>query len=342
MHKVLLPIGLLLFVMLMIHACLPVARSGSEPGPKISPHIEKRTAERTTWVEPITGMVFVWIPGGSYVMGQSHLEKRMLLEAVGLATYQQWYADESPSHTVSLDDFWIGRTEVTLAQFQRFVQDADYKTDAEKQGFSMMWKGGWLLRPGYTWRQIASTLDHRHPVANVSWNDAKAMAKWLSIKHRRFFRLPTETEWEYACRAGTGSTRFWGDSSAKACQYANLADVSSSTRFSTMAGHDCDDGYIASSPVGAFLPNGFGLYDMLGNVWEWCEDWYGEDYYKSSPKQSPPGPLTGKYRIMRGGFWLSKPGDARSANRSREVPHGRSDTYGFRLVMVSGVVGCDH
>jgi formylglycine-generating enzyme required for sulfatase activity len=176
--------------------------------------------------------------------------------------------------------------------------------------------------------------DSRHPVTHVSWNDAKAMAKWLSKENDMLFRLPSEAEWEYVCRAGTKTTRFWGDTVNDACNYANAADRKVQQQFRDLTIHNCNDGYTYTSPVMSFSANRFGLYDVLGNVWEWCEDIYDENYYDESPENSPKGPSKGNFRVMRGGFWGSKPSDLRCANRSREAPQGRSDTYGFRLVIV--------
>lgn len=191
-----------------------------------------------------------------------------------------------------------------------------------------------MMKKGYNWHMVDFDQNPNHPAVNVSWNDAKAMAQWLSEQYDVFVRLPTEAEWEYACRAETRTIRFWGDAPVEACIYANIADQRARKRFKDLTIHGCDDGYIYTSPVRSFRSNRYGLYDMLGNVWEWCEDRYDENYYDKSPKNNPIGPSYGSYRVMRGGFWGSEPSDLRCANRSREAPQGRGDTYGFRLAIV--------
>ena len=141
-------------------------------------------------------------------------------------------------------------------------------------------------------------------MVRVSWKEARGFAEWLSGRGEGRFRLPTEAEWEYAARAGTRTERFWGNDANAACRYANVYD----RRGESVLGfdwshHDCADGYAVSAPVGSFEPNGFGLRDMLGNVWEWVRDRYGGKYYASASRQNPHGPSAGSERVGRGGGW---------------------------------------
>jgi len=290
--------------------------------------------EGQVWREQLVDMEFVWVEGGCFKMGQTDSEKKHLLKESGGIKYDQWYGDELPLHRICVDGFWVGKTEVTRSQFRRFVLATGYQTDAEKQGFSLIWRGEWMVKQGDNWHQVEFDQNLNHPVVNVSWNDAKAMAQWLTEQYDVPVRLPTEAEWEYACRAETDAIRFWGDAPGEACLYANIADQRAQNRFEELMIHTCDDGHIYTSSVRSFRSNGYGLYDMLGNVWEWCEDRYDENYYHESPRSNPMGPSHGIYRVMRGGFWGSEPSDLRCANRSREAPQGRSDTYGFRLAIV--------
>jgi formylglycine-generating enzyme required for sulfatase activity len=169
-----------------------------------------------------------------------------------------------------------------------------------------------------------------HPVERVSWNDAAEFCNKLSElpeekKAGRVYRLPTEAEWEYACRAGTKSTFCFGNSisSRQANFDGNFA----------YGGADKGEFLQKTTPVGSYKPNEFGLFDMHGNVWQWCADWYREEYYKSSPKKNPEGPSSGDYRVMRGGSWLSDGWWLRSANRGKSLPGGREDGVGFRVAV---------
>jgi len=287
------------------------------------------------WKEPTTGMEFVWVPGGCYEMGQTEKEKQKLLKTVGDETYKKHFSDEIPRHNVCVNGFWIGKYEVTLGQFRRFIDDTGYQTDADKEGFSWIWNGKWEKKEGYNWQKTGFKQEENHPVVNVSWDDAKAFSKWLSDKKGNNFRLPTEAEWEYACRAGTKTSRFWGDNPEDACKYANVYDITSKrvSKFK-WANHKCDDGYGNTSPVGSFNPNKFGIYDMLGNVYEWCEEWHGKDYYKKSPKHNPKGPSNGSYRVLRGGSWGDSPWGVRCANHGRNYPGYRLNVDGFRVLLV--------
>jgi formylglycine-generating enzyme required for sulfatase activity len=200
--------------------------------------------------------------------------------------------DEQPVHKVMLSGFEIGRFEVTNAQ---------YKTFAEATG-----------RSSAEWRQYYKPGKENFPVLNVSWADAQAYCAWLQAETGRSYRLPTEAEWEYAARAGTQNAFIHGN------------------KLSHREAHfDNKDG---PGRIGRFKPNRFGLYDTLGNVWEWCADWYGEDYYQKSPDKNPQGPTTGQYRVLRGGSWLSTKQLCRVANRSWYNPGYILDGRGFRIV----------
>ena len=191
----------------------------------------------------------------------------------------------------------------------------------------------------------------------ISWNDAQAFVRWLNNKEEGIYRLPyrlplgindlfekfqtltkegqgayrlpTEAEWEYAVRAGSDTVFFWGNDADGACRYANLADQTAKRTFSGWTTFDCEDGYVYTAPVGGFQPNAWGLYDMSGNVWEWCQDWYG--VYSSGSVNDPTGDDGGSSRAFRGGSWCSRPGDVRCADRGRYKPGLRSPDLGFRL-----------
>jgi formylglycine-generating enzyme required for sulfatase activity len=202
----------------------------------------------------------------------------------------------------------MGKLEVSNEQYRR------YKTSHDSKGY----KGHNLNG------------DHQ-PAVNVSWNDARAYAMWLTEKGGGRFRLPTEAEWEYAARAGTETTRYWGDDSDKACRYANVADQSAKWEWSSWSIHDCDDGYKVTAPVGSYQANGFALHDMLGNVWEWVNDWYNENAYLKAYKKNPQGSISGVRRVLRGGSWGNRPAGVRADYRGRNTPGFRGNGLGFRL-----------
>jgi formylglycine-generating enzyme required for sulfatase activity len=170
-------------------------------------------------------------------------------------------------------------------------------------------------------------------VVLVSWNDAKAFCEWLSRRDRRTYRLPTEAEWEYACRARS-TTRYWnGDDQEGLARIANVADGTAKQKFSDWTTITARDGHVFTAPVGSFPANPFGLHDMHGNVWEWCADWYDSEYYENSPAADPQGPGSGSSRVLRGGSWSSAPSNGRCALRSNFTPDGRYSNDGFRLVL---------
>ena len=265
--------------------------------------------------EKTTGMEFVFVPGGCFQMGQTDTEKAQLLKEVSEKEYNQWFARELPRHQVCVKGFWMGKYEVTNSQYRRFKADHDSQSYDGK-----------------------SLNGDDQPVVMVSWNDAQAFTAWLTKQGGGEFRLPTEAEWEYAARGGTETIRYWGDDPkhTQACQYANVHDRTSKQAFSgfTWQEHDCNDGYAVTAPVGQFEPNAFGLYDMLGNVWEWQSDTYHDSYDGAPNDGSIWGSLGDKKanRLLRGGSWLNEPYNVRGANRSGVGPDGQNVNFGFRLV----------
>ncbi|NQT14801.1 MAG: formylglycine-generating enzyme family protein, partial [Planctomycetes bacterium] len=220
--------------------------------------------------------------------------------------------------------------------FQQFVDDTGYRTDAETDG-----RGGWgyerdgvLERRDFNWRNIGFPQAFNHPVANISWNDASSFCDWLSRKEGKRYYLPSEAAWEYACRAGT-TTRYWcGDDPESLADVANFADPAKKPYFARQTSSDGlrrSDGYAFSAPVGRYPSNAFGLYDMHGNVHEWCGDWYDSEYYGRSREADPTGLASGQKRVVRGGSWDLGPYVGRSADRGKFLPSLRSSSTGFRV-----------
>jgi len=275
--------------------------------------------------DPTTGMEFVRIEGGCFQMGSPSSEKDR-------------ESDEGPQHRVCVDDFFAGKYEVTVGQWREFVRSSGYRTEAErdvkKDGCYSVKGGKWKYYDGRYWDNVGFPQRDSQPVVCVSYNDVEKFIHWLRRQNGKEFRLPTEAEWEYAARGGTTTVRFWGDGESSACRYANVAgkDHNRSKYF------PCDDGNEFSAPVGSFRANDFGLYDMLGNVWEWTSDWYSSDYYADSPLSNPPGASSGLFRIFRGGGWFLRPAFVRSAFRNRSFSWNRRSYMGFRLVFSSRAV----
>ena len=171
--------------------------------------------------------------------------------------------------------------------------------------------------------KVAGTETKRYPVENISWNDAMAFCKALSEKDRRSYRLPTEAEWEYACRAGTTTEFSCGDEFS--CDDANCREWPWPYKLPQILG------LYRPITVGSYAPNPFGLYDMHGNVWQWCADWYDSDYYLLERSLDPTGPRVGKERVVRGGSFDSPPVDCRSAARWHMDPKGCGATIGLRV-----------
>ena len=237
--------------------------------------------KKPPYTEPTTGMEFVYVLGGCFKMGHPKSEKLQ------------------KQHRVCVHNgggFWVGKYEVTQAQWEKIMgsNPSDFK-GADR------------------------------PVEQVSWNDAQAFLQKLNAtagagsEPALTFRLPTESEWEYAARAGTQTDYSFGDDPAQLGDYAWYLENS---------GHQ-------THPVGQKQPNDFGLHEMYGNVWEWCQDWHDETYYVKSPKDNPQGPSSGYHRLLRGGSWGDGPDVMHSAFRYRSVPDRQFSDIGFRVVAVS-------
>ena len=207
---------------------------------------------------------------------------------------EDWMKRSRPVHRVQLDAFYMDVHEVTVGQFKQFVEQSGYK-------YRVNWDSVAKYSPG-----------DDYPMIYVNWNDAIAYAKWAGK------RLPTEAEWEYAARGGLVGKRYPGGDEISHDD-ANYGDTGGKDKWG-----EC-------SPVGSFEANEYGLYDMAGNVWEWCQDRYGENYYSSSPAKNPPGPDTGSYRVLRGGSWTFNTNVLRVAVRNRNRPAFRNYN-GFRCV----------
>ena len=233
---------------------------------------------------------------------------------------------EKPIHEVTLSDFCMGETEVTVALFRAFISETGYRTDAEKEGLAFQfmqvdneWK--WNKVNGLNWMHdsegnVRNRSKDNHPVVYVSWNDAKEFCKWLSRKTGNTFRLPTEAEWEYAARGGDKS---------KGCKYAGSNSISDVAWWYRNSGDN-------THPVKMKKANALGLYDMSGNVCEWCEDWYGS--YSSFTQIDPKGPSSGSHRVSRGGYYFGGALSCRVSDRDLYTPDNGYQNCGFRLALV--------
>jgi formylglycine-generating enzyme required for sulfatase activity len=238
---------------------------------------------------------------------------------------------EGPVHTVELSPYFIDEHEVTVVEFDDFVTITQYKTEAEKYGWSGVFdfeSGEWTRVDGADWRHPEgpkSMAQPNEPVCQVSWNDATEYARWAGK------RLPTEAEFEFAARGGlVGKKYSWGDELKP-----NDKPVANWWQGTFPTKNTGEDGYYGRAPVGSFPANGYGLYDMTGNVWEWSADWYGENYYQISAKHDPKGPETGAARVIRGGSFLCAENycsNYRVAGRSQAAPDAGLDNLGFRCV----------
>ncbi|NTW88057.1 MAG: formylglycine-generating enzyme family protein [Desulfobulbaceae bacterium] len=272
----------------------PPTSKGSESLNIKQPVPEKK---RETWQEPVTGMTFVKIEAGCFEMGQSPNEQRLLKRDSGINNFEKYFADELPQHNVCVDEFWMGITEVTQGEWQKIME---YNPAVFQDG------------PDY-------------PVEMVSWDDTQLFINKLNtVSNTSQFRLPSEAEWEYAARAGTTTIYNTGDA---------IKGTEANFNGTFPFGLNLRDEYRKTPvPVGSFPANAFGLHDMHGNVWEWCNDWYQAGYYKQSVKQNPAGPESAQMKVLRGGSWFRYSAHIRSATRYENKPSGQYADTGFRLV----------
>ncbi len=250
----------------------------------------------------------VFVPAGSFRMGTNGGK-----------------AEELPVHDVTVDAFWIDRTEVTNAQFEAFVRATGLQTEAERAGGGHVYQGdSWQLLAGADWRHPqgpGSAAEPSHPVVLVTWEEATGFCNWAGS------RLPTEAEWEFAARGPQSLPFPWG--LERDTRLFNSCDVNCPFEWRNAA---IDDGYAYTAPVGSY-PGGaswVGALDMIGNVWEWVNDWYDENAYTETPRVNPAGPESGALRVIRGVAWVHEPGIHYAANRGRGFPMAAYNGFGFR------------
>jgi formylglycine-generating enzyme required for sulfatase activity len=224
--------------------------------------------------------------------------------------------------------FAIGKYEVTRGQFAAFVKATGYQAEA---GCHTR-EGRRQLRPELSWRAPGFAQDDRHPATCVSWRDAVAYVNWLGTATGAEYRLPTEAEWEYAARGGATARYSFGDNEIDLCKYGNGADLTSRETDPDWVVAPCRDEFRFTAPVGSFLPNGFGLHDMHGNVWEWVEDCQSNSLkHLSGPLGARPSCILDTPRVLRGGSWGDPPQRLRSAARIAGPPDARDTIVGFRV-----------
>jgi formylglycine-generating enzyme required for sulfatase activity len=264
---------------------------------------------------------FVLIRGGEFTMGSPKHEPER--------------RSDEMQHQVKVSDFYMGRYAVTFAEFKEFIEECVYSTDAEKSNSSVILDGGFKAKGGINWRHgvsgnMRTQSGYSHPVVHVSWNDAVAYCLWQSSKTGKTYRLPTEAEWEYACRAGTTTPFSKG---------GNLTTDQANYNGNFPYDKNRKGLYRENTvSVDSFSTNAWSLSNMHGNVWEWCSDWYDSNYYdKCKAKgivENPAGPSSVSYRVLRGGSWSDDARHCRSSYRSRDTPVYHSSHVGFRLVLV--------
>lgn len=296
------------------------------------------------------GMQMVLIPAGEFLMGSDASKAELSRHFPGYESKRlRDLADEAPAHRVRLTrPFYMARHEVTVGQFRRFLDASGHVPESIADGtggygYNPRYDPATTRRgdafegrdPRYSWRNPGFPQADDHPVVNVTWNDAQALAAWLSRVEQRRYRLPTEAEWEYACRAGTRSHFHSGDDPASLAAVANVFDADAAVNWPAWKGFALSsrDGFPFTAPVGSFAPNAFGLHDMHGNVWEWTADWHDESYYARSPRDDPQGPADGSVKVRRGGSWHTWPLYARCGYRNWNAPDTRYTLVGIRLVM---------
>lgn len=237
---------------------------------------------------------------------------------------------EYPQHAVDITyPFAMGVYDVTVAEFREYAE----ATGADPTG-CWSYDGRWREHDELNWRRVGFEQSPSHPVTCVSWSDAVAYAQWLSRRTGQHYRLPSASEWEYAAEAGTGDVRPWKSQPERACQNGNVADESATSVFPGWKTFACRDGYVYTAPVGSFAPNAFGLYDTLGNVFQWVADCWNPGYeHAPADGSSWQGGDCSRHEV-RGGSWFTDPAFVRTTYRNRFGADYRTNTVGFRLVRV--------
>ncbi len=263
---------------------------------------------KDVWVDPTTKMEFIWVEGGCFMMGDD---------------YGDGWRREKPLHNVCLDGYYIGKYEVTQAQYEEVTGE----------------------NPSTNASMFTNTDDY--PVTQVSWLDIQEFIKKLNEKSSIEYRLPTEAEWEFAARERGKKMRYSGGDELGSLGWyrlnsddsydpkkwnekdeeGNIVDYFSTEEYREKARNSL------THKVGTKNPNKLGIYDMSGNVWEWCNDWYEAEYYSNSPKENPKGPEDGDSRVLRGGSWYSVSWDSRCSVRFRYEPFFKNSSVGFRLTL---------
>ena len=266
------------------------------------------------------------VPAGSFTMGSTKAERRWAADQ-GVDTER--YQLEGPSHQVEISyPFAMSKFEIPQEEFAAFAYGTGFEACAcaKNAGPGPETEGDWRS-PGFD-------QTGRHPATCISWEAAQAYVVWLSKKSGQTYRLPSESEWEYAARGSTTTIRHWGDdwSNSDTCRFANVADATAEREYGLPWVHACDDREAETAQVGSYRPNDFGLYDVLGNVWEWTEDCWNASYAGAPTDGMAWTSGDCSLRVARGGSWDVIPGFVRSAGRAGGIPHNRDFNNGFRIV----------
>jgi formylglycine-generating enzyme len=258
------------------------------------------------------------VPSGAFTMGSPFDEDGR-------------YENEAPPHRVAIaNSFAVARFPVTRGEFAAFINETGYNAKAGCNSNNMI-GSGWKVQENFSWRSPGFAQDDTHPVVCVNWHDSKAFVAWISQKTGKQYRLLTEAEREYSARAGTTIRCYFGNDERDYCSYGNGADLTARKANPGWTVLPCDDGFAYTSPVGSFVPNAFGLYDILGNVWQWVEDCHNNSYTAAPLDGSAWRSGDCSRRVARGGSWLTIPRDRRTASRASFAADLRLNHTGFRL-----------